>query len=157
MNFNGLGLCFSFSSWCCLCAGFYSLKGTSTVESVTLRSGACYTSVCKLSLLIMLSHMDRCLLGIALYLTPLLLPHHHLIILSPTLPLDYECNSGDPSCRSHLCVSCLEDLALLKYEIAISWANEWNVSRLQFIPWSAQTPLSLPTKNNRSINKKHIY
>lgn len=28
-----------------------------------------------------------------------------------------------------------------------------NVSRLQFIPWSAQTPLSLPTKNNRSINK----
>lgn len=39
MVFNGVGLCCSFGWWCCLCAGFYSLNGTSVMESVVLRYG----------------------------------------------------------------------------------------------------------------------
>ena len=38
MDFDELGLCFSFGRWCCLHAEFYSLNGTSTMESVVLRS-----------------------------------------------------------------------------------------------------------------------
>lgn len=40
VNFEGLGLCFGFSRWCCLHAEFefYSPSGTSTMESVVLRS-----------------------------------------------------------------------------------------------------------------------
>ena len=39
MDFDGLGLCFSFGRWCYLCAEFCSLNGTSIVESVVLRPG----------------------------------------------------------------------------------------------------------------------
>lgn len=39
MDFDGLGLCFCFDRWCCLCAQCYSLNGTSFMESVVLRSG----------------------------------------------------------------------------------------------------------------------
>ena len=42
MDFDGLGLCFSFGRWCCLHAEFYSLNGTSIIESVVLRSGVRY-------------------------------------------------------------------------------------------------------------------
>lgn len=40
MEFAGLGLCFGLGRWCCLCAEFYSLNGTSIVELVVLRSEA---------------------------------------------------------------------------------------------------------------------
>lgn len=36
--FDGLGLCFSVGGCCCPRAEFYSLNGTSTMESVVLRS-----------------------------------------------------------------------------------------------------------------------
>ena len=34
----GLGLCFDFGRWCCLCAEFYGLNGTSTMQLIVLRS-----------------------------------------------------------------------------------------------------------------------
>lgn len=45
VDFDGLGLCFHFGWWCCLCADLvvselYDLKGTSIIESGVLRSGA---------------------------------------------------------------------------------------------------------------------
>ena len=42
MDFDELGLCFHFSRQCCLLAEFYSLNGTSIMESAVLRSGAYY-------------------------------------------------------------------------------------------------------------------
>jgi hypothetical protein len=43
MDFDGLGLCFHFGRWCCQSAEFYSLNGTSIMESLVLRSGALLT------------------------------------------------------------------------------------------------------------------
>ena len=40
MDFDGLGSGLNFDRWCCLCAEFYSLDGTSIMESVVLRSWA---------------------------------------------------------------------------------------------------------------------
>ena len=40
MDFDGLGLCYSFVGWFCLCVKFYSLIGTSIMESVVLKTGA---------------------------------------------------------------------------------------------------------------------
>ena len=37
MHFDGLSLCFN-GKYCCLCAEFYSLNGTSIMESIVLRS-----------------------------------------------------------------------------------------------------------------------
>ena len=36
MDFDGLGLCFSFDRWCCLQVEFYSQNGTSIMELVVL-------------------------------------------------------------------------------------------------------------------------
>lgn len=41
MDFDGLCLCFYFGSECCLCAVFYSLNGTSILESVCSGLRAC--------------------------------------------------------------------------------------------------------------------
>lgn len=40
MGLGGLGLCFYFGRWCCLCAEFYSLNEISMMASVVLRSGS---------------------------------------------------------------------------------------------------------------------
>ena len=44
MDFDGLGLCFSFGRWCCLQVEFYSQNGTSIMELVVLRSGGLFRS-----------------------------------------------------------------------------------------------------------------
>ena len=45
MDFDGLGLCFSFDRWCCLSAEFYSLTSASIMESAMIRSRGLLRSV----------------------------------------------------------------------------------------------------------------